>query len=161
MPLIMKVIRIWKQNFLAFIAPSINICICSYEYNYTMMIMIVFMLRSAFKKNEKECHKLCVYLIEIFPFEGISIDIEFSAVLFPKFFPPPFSDFRPLYTNISYIVLNIGWLGSCWYQSYFDTLWYYYYSWSSNQINWRLYHHLQFTYCQCSTRRSWGLHVSN
>ena len=46
MPLIMKVIRIWKQNFLAFIAPSINICICSYEYNDTMIIMIVFMLRS-------------------------------------------------------------------------------------------------------------------
>ena len=54
---------------------------------------------------------VCI-LFEIFPFQRISIDIEFSAVLFPKFFPPV-SDFRPLYTNISYIVLNIGWLGSC------------------------------------------------
>ena len=42
MPLIMKVIRIWKQNFLAFIAPSINICICSYEYNYTMIMYVVW-----------------------------------------------------------------------------------------------------------------------
>ena len=66
MPLIMKVIRIWKQNFLAFIAPSINICICSYEYNDTMIIMIVFMLRSAFKKMKKSVINFVCILLKSF-----------------------------------------------------------------------------------------------